>query len=174
MHDKRYRSLVQLVCVRGCVRPCLLRGPSSMAVGVGHLVIVAVLCLRHAAAQPAPELLLQGRFGGKVDEQTRLSSLPVVFSWAASSVYTTFISSSVNVTLTNVVPSVASSAYNRFVFSIDQYPVAVESTGPQIPVISWSTSGLGSDPHNLTITKLSEPSYGQATLNSITLEGNGR
>lgn len=151
----------------------LLRAPSSMATRVGLLAVVAALCMRCVATQSAPELLLQGRFGGDVNEQTGLGSLPVVFSWPASSVHATFQSSSVNVTLTNVAPSVASSAYNRFAFFIDQDQVAVESTDPQTPVISWGTSGLGAGPHSLTITKLSEASYGQATLNSITLGGNG-
>ena len=140
---------------------------------VSLIALAVALCAATVMAQSGPELLLQGRFGGSVNEQTGVGSLPVLFSWPASSVYASFSSESVAVTLTNLDPTVAFSAYTRFAFFIDQQQVAVESTDPQNMVINWSMSGLSAGSHNLTITKISEASYGQATLDSITLGANG-
>lgn len=145
-----------------------------MAKHVGMMLsLMAALFVATASAQSTPELLLQGRFGGMVNEQTAIGSVPVLFSWPASSVYVSFDSDFVAVMLTNVEPTVASSAYNRFAFFIDQQQVAVESSSPQNMVINWSMSGLSTGTHNLTITKLSEASYGQATLDLVTVGPNG-
>lgn len=132
-----------------------------------------LLCILCAHAQTSPQLLLQGRFGGDVNEQTGLGSLPLIFSWPASSVYASFESDSINATLTALPPSVASSQYTRFSFYVDQQEVAVETTNPNSTSISWGMSGLGSGMHNLTVTKLSEASYGEATLETLTLGSGG-
>lgn len=67
--------------------------------------LAVALCAATVMAQSGPELLLQGRFGGSVNEQTGVGSLPVFFSWPASSVYASFSSESVAVTLTNLDPT---------------------------------------------------------------------
>ena len=94
------------------------------------------------SAQPA-QLLLQGRFEGDVDLQTGLATLPLLFSWPASSVHATFTGSSVNATLSALAPAVNYNAYSRFAFFIDQQQVAIESTTPSQMTVTWSAAGLG-------------------------------
>ena len=139
--------------------------------------LFAAVCLLFAvsvSAQSSPQLLLQGRFGGDVDEDTGLGSLPVVFSWPASSVYATFNSTSINATLSALPPTNTSSQYARFAFYLDQTEAAVETITPNDTTIRWGMTGLRSGLHNLTITKLSEASYGEATLESLTVGRGGR
>lgn len=126
------------------------------------------------ACTSAQQVLLQGRFGGNVSEQTGMGSLPLIFSWPASSIYATFESTSINVTLSALEPAVDSAQYTRFVFFLDQQQVALKATDPNAPVINWSASDLSNGIHNLTITKISEASYGQATLNVLNLAPGGR
>lgn len=126
-----------------------------------------------AAPSSVPQLLLQGRFGGANGFAASAESLPVLFSWPSSSVFVTFRSTSVNVTLTALPPSIAYSGYNRFTIQIDQQVLATESQDLNNTVIQWSVDGLSQGVHNLTITKLNEPAYGEATLDSITLGPNG-
>ena len=109
-----------------------------------------------------------------MSQVTGLGSLPVEFSWPASSVYTSFVSPSINVTLSALPASRDSLQYNSFVIYLDQQQVALETTNPNSTVINWGVSGLGNGTHNLTITKISEASYGQATLNALNLAPGGR
>ena len=107
-------------------------------------------CLSLAASRSrltyaqSAQLLLQGRFGGYTNEQTGLATLPVLFSWPASSVFTTFTGGSVNATLTALPPTDSYNAYSRFAFYVDEQQVAIESTTPTQLVINWSSTGLGS------------------------------
>lgn len=137
-------------------------------------VYICLVLLTSCSAQTTPSLLLQGRFEGSVDPYTGLGSPPLVFSWPSSSVYATFQGPSINATLTTLAPSVASSQYTRFAFYLDQQLVAVESTNPNNTSIHWGESNLSNSAHNLTIAKLSEASYGQATLESLTVGADGR
>ena len=137
------------------------------------LACVLIVAVAGANAQTSAQLLLQGRFGVNVNEQTGLGSLPLIFSWPASSIYATFDSTSINATLTALPATVASSQYTRFAFYVDQQEIAVETTNPNSTSINWGMSGLASGMHNLTITKLSEASYGEATLETLTLGANG-
>ena len=105
-------------------------------------MFVATLRSLMVSAQ-SPQLLLQGRFQGDVDLQTGLATLPLLFSWPASSVHATFTGSSVNATLSAVAPAVNYDAYSRFAFFIDQQQVAIESTTPSQMTITWSAAGLG-------------------------------
>ncbi len=146
------------------------RNPAIVAFGSA---VLCVLCATCASVQTAPQVLLQGRFGGDVNEQNGLGSPPLIFSWPASSIYATFESTSINATLTALPPTVASSQYTRFAFYVDQQEIAVETTDPNNTSINWGMSGLTAGVHNLTITKLSEASYGQATLESLTVGTNG-
>ena len=134
----------------------------------------SVLFATTISAQSSPELLLQGRFGGDVDENTGLGSLPVIFSWPASSVYVTFNSTTINATLSALPPTNTSSQYGRYAFYLDQSEDSVESMTPNATIIRWGKAGLRSGLHNLTIVKLSEASYGQATLSSLTVGRGGR
>ena len=91
----------------------------------------------------SPQLLLQGRFKGDVDMQTGLATLPLLFSWPASSVHATFTGSSINATLSALAPADNYNAYSRFAFFIDQQQVAIESTTPNQVTIIWSVNNLG-------------------------------
>ena len=145
---------------------------SSLSLVFGLCVLFSTYC--SAQSQSGPQVLLQGRFDGDIDQQTGLGSPPLTFSWPASSIYASFMGSAVNATLTTLTPSVASSVYTRFAFYLDQQQVAVETTNPNNTSINWGATGLGNGTHNLTITKLSEASYGQATLESLTVGPAGR
>ena len=132
------------------------------------LFIVSTACVS------AQQVLLQGRFGGNINEQSGLGSPPLIFSWPASSIYASFEGASVNATLSALEPAVDSSQYARFVFFLDQQQVALEATDPNNTVINWGATNLGNGTHNLTITKISEASYGQATLDALTVGPGGR
>ncbi|DBA74311.1 TPA: hypothetical protein ACH3X1_011086 [Trebouxia sp. C0004] len=155
----------------------LLENMSRSCMSLAGLHQLTLLCIVSAAglisAQSSPELLLQGRFGGAINSQTGLGSLPLLFSWPSSSVYTTFTGTSVTVTIAGSAPTTDSAGYNRFAFFVDQSQVAIESSTPGNPAIKWEMSGLGAGAHNLTITKLNEASYGEAMLESIVLSSNG-
>lgn len=141
--------------------------------GAAQAVLCAALLYAYACVS-AQQVLLQGRFGGDVNEQTGLGTTPLVFSWPASSIYASFEGVSINATLTALEPAVDSSQYTRFVFYVDQQEVALEQTSPEETMINWGATALGSGTHNLTITKISEGSYGQATLDSLTVGPGGR
>ncbi len=160
--------------------PCLLL-TLSLSVDIMQAIILAVavlclLCTSLASAQSEPQLLLQGRFGGSVDENADLGTLPLMFSWPSSSVYLTFHNSSkISATISALTPTHASAGYyTRFAFYLDQQQISVESTNPDNTVIYWNATGLTLDEHNLTITKVSEASYGEASLTSLTLASGGR
>lgn len=127
-----------------------------------------------AACLSAQQVLLQGRFGGEISEQSGLGTTPLIFSWPASSIYASFEGASVNATISALEPAVDSSQYTRFVFFVDQQQVALETTDPDNTVINWGARNLGNGTHNLTITKISEASYGQATLDALTVGPGGR
>ena len=134
-------------------------------------LVLALLC----ACVSAQNVLLQGRFGGETSEQTGLGLPPLTFSWPASSVYTSFEGSSVNATLSALEPEgTISSQYTRFVFFLDQQQVALEVTTPNNTTINWGAANLSNGTHNLTITKISEASYGQASLDALTVGEGGR
>ena len=122
----------------------------------------------------AQQVLLQGRFAGDVSQRTGLGAPALVFSWPASSIYASFEGASVNATLSALEPSVDSSQSTRFIFFVDQQQVALETTEPNSTVINWGAANLGNGTHNLTITKISEASYGQATLDALTAGPGGR
>lgn len=141
-----------------------------------HSLLVAT-CLLFVAgvASQSPRLLLQGRFGGDVNEETGLGALPVLFSWPASSVYVTFNSTSINATLSTLPPlNATAGTYGRYAFYLDQNQTSVETITSNNTSIRWGRSGLSSGSHNLTITKLSEATYNQATLDSLTVGRGGR
>lgn len=118
--------------------------------GLTLLYIVFAAAAGLISAQSSPELLLQGRFGGAINSQTGLGSLPLLFSWPSSSVYTTFIGTSVNVTIVGAAPTTDSAGYNRFAFFVDQTQVAIESSTPSNLTIQWEMSGLSAGAHNVT------------------------
>jgi len=122
--------------------------------GLTLLYIVFAAAAGLISAQSSPELLLQGRFGGAINSQTGLGSLPLLFSWPSSSVYTTFTGTSVNVTIAGSAPTTDSAGYNRFAFFVDQTQVAIESSTPSNSTIQWEMSGLGTGAHNLTSNAL--------------------
>ena len=134
-------------------------------------LVLALLC----ACVSAQDILLQGRFGGNTSEQSGLGSPPLTFSWPASSVYASFEGSSVNATISALEPEGSiSSQYTRFVFFLDQQQVALEVTTPDNTTINWVAGNLSNGTHNLTITKISEASYGQASLDALTVGIGGR
>lgn len=146
-------------------------------VSSAHKLCVAscLLFVLGVASQSSPQLLLQGRFGGDVDEETGLGALPVVFSWPASSVYVTFDGTSINATLSTLPPlNATAGTYGRYAFYLDQNQTSVETVSSNNTSINWGRSGLSSGPHNLTITKLSEATYNQASLDSLTVGNGGR
>ena len=140
-----------------------------MLLKTGLLAATCLLFAVCASAQSSPQLLLQGRFGGDVDKDTGLGSLPMVFSWPASSVYVTFNSTSINA----IISALKGGSYGRYAFYLDQTR-SVETITPDDTRIRWGRSGLRSGPHNLTITMLSEATYGQASLESLTVGRGGR
>ena len=134
-------------------------------------VSLALLC----ACVSAQDVLLQGRFSGDSSEQSGLGSPPLTFSWPASSVYASFEGSSINATLSALEPEgTVSSQYTRFVFFLDQQQVSLETTTPNNTTINWGAANLSNGTHNLTITKISEASYGQASLDALTVGAGGR
>lgn len=137
------------------------------------ILLTYVLSQINAAPSTSPQLLVQGRFGGANGQTATAVSLPVLFSWASSSVYITFRGTEINVTLTALPAAIAYSGYNRFSIQIDQQIVATESQDLNNTVIQWGTNDLSDGVHNLTITKLNEPAYGEATLDAVTLGQNG-
>ena len=134
------------------------RGSFGMMSTNKHAALV-LFCLSLAASRSrltyaqSAQLLLQGRFGGYTNEQTGLATLPVLFSWPASSVFTTFTGDSVNATLTALPPTDYYDAYSRFAFYVDERQVAIESTTPAQLVINWSSTGLGSGMSSSTSTQ---------------------
>ena len=63
----------------------------------------AVLLLVFAAAcVSAQQVLLQGRFGGEISEQSGLGTTPLMFTWPASSIYASFEGASVNATISAI------------------------------------------------------------------------
>ena len=85
-----------------------------------------------------------------------------------------FTSTSINVTLTALPSTVSYSGYNSFVFHLDQADPDTRTHDLNNTIIHWSAKGLSSSVHNLTITKLNEAMYGEATLDSISLARDGR
>ena len=139
-------------------------------------VLILVCGLLHFAlnvlAQPA-QLLLQGRFGGDVNEATGLGVAPVLFSWPAGSVYTSFNGSGVNATLSALPPSPTYDAYSRFVFYVDGAQVGTATTTPNATVAHWSVRDLSAGNTQLLampvqciaatcLTSTTEATFGQA------------
>ncbi|DBA91450.1 TPA: hypothetical protein ACH3X1_003088 [Trebouxia sp. C0004] len=152
---------------------------STSSTGLTMLVISAAIAVGlfatlHAVtpALSSPQILLQGRFSSDNDQSR--SKLPILFSWPSSSVYVTFESDSINATLSAVTPTVSFSGYNRFSFKVDQTEQDIETHDLSKTVLYWSAAGLGSGPHTLTITKLNEAMYGEATLDAVEIEAGGR
>lgn len=133
--------------------------------------LLLAVCVSAQSPPQDPQLLLQGRFGGDSDESTGLGSLPLVFSWPASSVRVTFDGPSINATLSALPP--LNTTYGRFAFYLDN-TTSVETITPNDTTVTWGRSGLSSGPHNLTIQKLSEASYGEASLDTLTVGPDGR
>lgn len=147
-----------------------MRGTNSLA---ACSLVLALFCT--CASVSAQNVLLQGRFGGNVSDQSGLGSPPLIFSWPASSIYASFEGSSVNATLSALEPEgTISSQYTRFAFFVDQQQVALETTTPEDTTINWGATDLSNGTHNLTITKTSEASYGQASLDALTAGADGR
>ena len=94
------------------------------------------------AAQSA-QLLLQGRFEGAIDAQNGLGTLPLLFSWPASSVIVTFVSDSIHASLSALPATTTHSEYSRFVFYVDGKEQAVQSTTPNATSIDWTARRLG-------------------------------
>ncbi len=141
---------------------------------ISAAVAVSLLATLHTItpALSSPQILLQGRFGS--DNAQSYAKLPVLFSWPSSSVYVTFGGDSVNATLSAVTPTVSFSGYNRFSFKVDQLEQDIETQDLNNTVITWNAAGLGSGPHTLTITKLNEAMYGEATLDALEIGAGGR
>lgn len=135
----------------------------------GTLTLLALCCcaaLGRGQSSAAFQVLLQGRFDGD-NQQLQYGSLPVIFSWPSSSVFVSFLGTAVNVTLAALPATVAYSENNRFRFEIDGEIAATESTDLDDTSIEWGASGLTPGAHNLTVTKLNEAAFGQATLQDI-------
>ena len=141
---------------------------------VSAAVVVSLVATLHTftPALSYPQILLQGRFGSSNDQS--YAKLPVLFSWPSSSVYVSFDSDSINATLSAVTPTVSFSGYNRFSFKVDQLEQDIETQDLNNTVITWNASGLGVGPHMLTITKLNEAMYGEATLDALEIGAGGR
>lgn len=152
----------------------LMRTPAAQM--PAFIVVAAILLLNpFVTAQAFPQILLQGRFGEDAEQPyASVDELPITFSWPSSSVFVSFKSSSINVTLTALPPTVSFSGYNTFVFQLDQHDPDTETQDLNNTVIGWGVRGLDSGTHNLTITKLNEAMYGSATLDAITLGRGGR
>ena len=162
---------------RGTKRRCTAAGLTSRPVlimlAIGGIVALALLFSLHSSGAQTPQLLLQGRVASDYDSNFA-DTLPVLLSWPASSVYVTFNSDAISVQLSALPVSDSISVYNRFYFSVDQGDPDIETTDTDTTVISWNATGLNSGIHNLTITKVNEAAYGEATLDSITLAPGGR
>ncbi len=141
---------------------------------VSAAVAVSLFATLHTLtpALSVPQIKLQGRFGSDNDQS--YAKLPVLFSWPSSSVYVTFDSDSVNATLSAVTPTVSFSGYNRFSFKVDQFEQDIQTQDLENTIITWNADGLGPGPHTLTITKLNEAMYGEATLDALEIGVGGR
>lgn len=139
--------------------------------GLATSCLLLVACVYAQSSPEDPQLLLSGRFGGDADEGTGLGSLPLVFSWPASSVRVTFEGSSINATLAALPP--LNTTYGRFAFYLDN-TTTVEAISPNDTTLNWGRSGLSTGPHNLTIQMLSEARYGEASLDTLTVGPGGR
>ena len=152
--------------------PTLAAQMPAFTVCAATLLVIPLVA---ALPQAFPQILMQGRFGEDAEQSyASVDDLPITFSWPSSSIFVSFNSSSVNVTLTALPSTVSFSGYNTFVFQLDQEVPATETQDLNSTVINWSVSGLDSGTHNLTITKLNEAMYGEATLDAITLGRGGR
>ena len=170
-----------------------------------HFTVLLSMLVPCMSAQVV-EVLLQGRFEGEINEQTGLATLPVLFSWPASTVYASFVGNAINATLIALPPTSVQDASARFAFRVDLLQTTVESVSATDNTIHWSADGFGpgkqvlmlhihmkiafgaSIPslrdrancvmhpgqHNLTITKLSESSYGVISLDALTVAPGGR
>ena len=166
--------------LRGTKRRCTAAGLTSRPVlimlAIGGIVALALLLSLHNSGAQTPQLLLQGRVASEASDNDAnfADTLPVLLSWPASSVYVSFDSDAISVQLSALPVSDSISVYNRFYFSVDQGDSDIETTDTDTTVISWNATGLTSGIHNLTITKVNEAAYGEATLDSITLAPGGR
>ena len=110
------------------------------------ITMICLACLNLPAAfaqSSSPQILPQGRFGGKVDVSTGLIQLPVLFSWPASSIYASFVSDSVYASLSAIPATATYDVNSRFAFFVDEQQVGVESTTLRQTSIRWNATGLG-------------------------------
>lgn len=108
------------------------------------LLCLACFTLPAASAQArSAQILPQGRFGGEVNEISGLIQLPLLFSWPASSIYTSFVSDSVYASLSAIPATATYDVDSRFAFYIDEQLVSVESTTLRQTSIFWNATDLG-------------------------------
>lgn len=93
------------------------------------------------------QLLTQGRFGGAVDEMTGLAGLPLLFSWPASSLHTSFTGTTISATLSALPATAFYDVSSRFRFYVDEQQTSAESTDIGNTVIRWKATGLGPGVH---------------------------
>ena len=121
------RSTTVMWCV-AAVSTCCLMWVFQTAVSAGN-----------ASAQ----ILVQGRFGGITRQVTGVHDMPLLFSWPASCVHTSFMSGSVHATLSALPATAMYDVNSRFAFFVDQRFMGFETTGLRQTTISWSASDLG-------------------------------
>ena len=75
---------------------------------------------------------------------TGLAELPLLFSWPASSVHTTFTGDSISATLSALPATATYDVSSRFAFRVDEELKGEETTTIGHTVIRWHATGLGS------------------------------
>ena len=113
------------------------------------LAVISVCCFGSLlpfvsfAQARVTQVVTQGRFGGDVNGSTGLGTLPLLFSWPASSVYASFVSDSVSISLSALPATMTYDVDSRFAFYLDDELMAVETTFPRHTSLRWNASGLG-------------------------------
>lgn len=121
------------------------KGTTALA-SVCLACIVLVVCAQSRYTFGSAQLLTQGRFDGKYD-MTGLAELPLLFSWPASSVHTSFTGDSISATLSSLPATATYDVSSRFAFRVDEELKGEETTTIGHTVIRWHATGLGSGDH---------------------------
>ncbi|KAL3151056.1 hypothetical protein ABBQ38_012926 [Trebouxia sp. C0009 RCD-2024] len=123
-----------------------MRGKRRVAVASICLCCIVWVVYAQPSSRPctgSAQLLTQGRFGTAVYETTGLAGLPLLFSWPASSVHTSFTGNTISATLSALPATAFYDVSSRFSFFVDEQQTGVESTGIENTVIRWDATGLG-------------------------------
>ena len=124
----------------------VMRSKRRLTVASICLCCIVWVVYAHPSSTPgtgSAQLLTQGRFGGAVDEITGLAALPLLFSWPASSVHTSFTGDTISATLSAIPATAVYDVSSRFRFYVDDQLTGVESTSTNNTVIRWEATDLG-------------------------------